>query len=509
MKESERIITFIERFCLVPDGVHVGKPLVLAEFQKAFIRDVYDNPHGTRRAYLSIGRKNGKSGLIACLLLAHLVGPRAVQNSQIVSGARSRDQAALVFDLARKMVAMNDKLADIVRIVPSGKRLIGLPMNVEYRALSAEGKTAYGLSPILAILDEVGQVLGPHDDFIDAITTSQGAHEHPLLIAISTQAPTDGDLFSVWLDDAETSGDKRIVSHVHKAKQDATVMDEDGWRAANPALGLFRSMDDLREQAERAARMPTTENSFRNLILNQRISIFSPFISRNVFESCGAAPGDMSGASVWCGLDLSSKTDLTAFIVAWMDGDVWQVVPYFWTPQDGLRDRSKRDRVGYEQWVNDGYIETTPGKTVDYEWVAHRIVEILSDCGNVNAIFYDRWRIDILKKEFDRMGIELPLLPYGAGYKDQSPALEAMEAAFLNGKIAHGDQPVLKMCAANAVVVQDAAGNRKMDKAKSTGRIDGMAALANAFGGAASQQEEGPSAYEGLSPEEIQSRMAF
>ena len=197
MTRAEKVIAFCERYLKVPEGALVGQPLNLADFQKEFIREIYDNPQGTRRAYLAIARKNGKTGLIAALLLAHLVGPEAKPNTQIVSGARSRDQAALVFALADKMVQLSPELREIVKVVPSSKRLIGLPRNVEYKAIAAEGRTAHGLSPVLAILDEVGQVQGPQDDFVDAITTSQGAHEAPLLIAISTQAPTDADLFSV------------------------------------------------------------------------------------------------------------------------------------------------------------------------------------------------------------------------------------------------------------------------------------------------------------------------
>ena len=121
MTRAECVIQFIERYCVTPDGEHVGKPLLLAEFQRDFIRDIYDNPAGTRRGYLSIARKNGKTGLIAALLLAHLVGPEAKQNAQIVSGAMSRDQAALVFNLAAKMVQLSPTLADIVRIVHPAK----------------------------------------------------------------------------------------------------------------------------------------------------------------------------------------------------------------------------------------------------------------------------------------------------------------------------------------------------------------------------------------------------
>lgn len=148
------------------------------------------------------------------MVLVHLIR-RPHQNSQIISGAMSREQASIVFNLTAKMVRLNPELADLVRIVDSRKELYGLPMGVQYKALAAEGKTAHGLSPVLAILDEIGQVSGPRSAFVDAITTSQGAHEDPLLIAISTQAADPADLFSVWLDDAAESGDPRIVSHVY------------------------------------------------------------------------------------------------------------------------------------------------------------------------------------------------------------------------------------------------------------------------------------------------------
>ena len=483
MSRAGDVIRFIEDLCLVPEGDSVGKPMRLAEFQKEFIRAIYDNPEGTRRAYLSIARKNGKSGLIAGLLLVHLVGPEARLNSQIVSGAMSRDQAALVFNLAAKMVQLSPALSDVVRIVPSGKRLIGLPMNVEYRALAAEGKTAHGLSPVLAILDEIGQIQGPQSDFIDAITTSQGAHADPLLLAISTQAANDADLLSVWLDDARDSRDPRIVCHLYEAPEGCDLLDEDAWRAANPALGLFRSEDDLREQMTQAQRMPSVENTHRNLLLNQRVTTVSPFISRSVWESCGADPLPFSGP-VYGGLDLSMRTDLTAFVLVGLVGGVWQVRPYFWTPSEGVVDRSKRDSAPYDVWVKQGHLRTTPGATVDYEDVARDIAEICRGL-DVAEVAYDRWRVTILQKEFDRIALKLPLKEWGQGFKDMSPAVDALEAELLNGRLAHGKHPVLNMCAVNSVVVRDPAGGRKLDKSKSTGRMDGMQALAMAMGAAA------------------------
>ncbi|MGQ7244434.1 terminase large subunit [Salinicola sp. V024] len=487
MTRADRVIRFIERYCVTPEGAGVGKPMVLADFQQRFIRDIYDNPAGTRRAILSVGRKNGKTGLIAALLLAHLVGPEAKQNSQLVSGALSRDQAALVFNLSSKMVQQSPELSRIVRIVPSGKRLIGLTMNTEFKALAADGKTAHGLSPVLAILDEVGQVRGPQSDFVDAITTSQGAHESPLLITISTQAANDADLLSQWIDDALRSKDPRTVCRLYAAPEGCDLMDEEAWKAANPALGIFRSQDDMREQMAQAERMPSMSNTARNLLLNQRVSLDSPFISPDVWAGCAETPEPFDGP-VYGGLDLSARTDLTALVLVGKVGGVWQVRPYFWTPEQGLFDRAKADRAPYDVWARSGLLRTTPGATVDYEAVAAELADILQDV-DLHALAFDRWRIDIFRKELDRLGIELPLVPHGQGFRDMAPALDALEAELLNGRIAHGNHPVLTMCAANAVAVTDPAGARKLDKSRRTGRIDGIQALAMAMGAAQGAEE--------------------
>ncbi|GAO22275.1 terminase [Alicycliphilus sp. B1] len=492
MTRAEKIIQFIERYCVTPEGAHVGKPLVLADFQKQFIKDVYGNPAGTRRALLSVSRKNGKSGLVAGLLLAHLVGPEAQQNSQIVSGAMSRDQAALVFNLACKMVQQSPKLAPLVKIIPSGKRLIGLPLNVEYKALAADGKTAHGLSPVLLIGDEWGQVRGPQSDFIDALLTSQGAHENPLQIIISTQAASSADWLSVQIDDAKRSDDPRIVCHLYAAPEGCDLMDESAWRAANPALGIFRSLDDLREQMAQAVRMPSMQNSALNLLLNLRVSTESPFISPDVWKACAGGVSNFGQSPVFAGLDLSARTDLTALVLICQDDDgVWQVQSHFWTPEQGLQDRARRDRAPYDVWVKQGFLRTTPGATVDYSHVAADMLEIL-DGLDVQSIAFDRWRIGELKRELDKLGAELPLIEWGQGYKDMAPALDALEAELLNQRIAHGLHPCLTWCAANATVTRDPTGARKLDKSRATGRIDGMQALAMAMG-AASRATEGQS----------------
>ena len=172
MTRGQKICAFIEIYCLIPEGAQVGQPIKLMKFQRKFILDMFDNPHGTSRAYLSVARKNGKSALIAAILLAHLVVPEERQNSQIISGARSRDQASLVFKLAEKIVRLSPDLSKIVPIVPSQKMLVGLICNIEFKAIIAQSETAHGLSPVLAILDELGQVRGPHDAFVEAIETA-------------------------------------------------------------------------------------------------------------------------------------------------------------------------------------------------------------------------------------------------------------------------------------------------------------------------------------------------
>lgn len=494
---GERVCAFIERFCIVPEGDLVGQKVKLAPFQRAFIMDVYDNPAGTRRAYLSIARKNAKTATIACIVLAHIAGPEARLNSRIVSGAMSKEQAAEVYNYAAKMVELSPDLSRTCRTVPSTKMIVGLSKNVEYRAISAEGKTAHGKSPVVAILDEVGQVRGPQSDFVDAVVTSQGAYDDAMLFGISTQAPTDNDLFSIWLDDAQRSNDPRIVCHLYAAPRDADLEDPEAWLAANPALGLFRSRKDMEEQAARAKRMPSFEPTFRNLHLNQRVEMVAPLVSRRVWSANASEPDPelfMSG-KVLAGLDLSARTDLTALVYGVYGGpkgkERWHVRARFWTPEDTLADRAKRDRAPYDQWAREGWITPVPGASISYDFIARELMDELHGM-DVAAINYDRWRIDLLKKELDALGSKLPLTPFGQGFRDMAPAIDTLESLLLNNQLAHGANPVLTMCVANARVEQDPAGNRKLNKAKATGRIDGAVALAMMLGAKPEQKVPEP-----------------
>ncbi|PIZ29656.1 MAG: terminase [Alphaproteobacteria bacterium CG_4_10_14_0_8_um_filter_53_9] len=503
MTRAGKVIAFIHKYCRVPEGKLVGQPLVLDKFQIDFIKDVYDNKRAiTLTAILSIARKNGKTALIAALVLVHLVGPEARQNSQIVSGAQSRDQAALVFKLASKMVNLNEDLQAIVRIVPSGKSLLGLPMNVEYRALAADGTTAHGLSPVLAIIDEMGQVKGDQNDFIDAIETAQGAYDDALEIIISTQAPTDGDMLSIRIDDAIRSDDPSTVIHLHSADNllvegqgtaDIDLLDPAAHRAANPALGSFRSAIELQTRVEAADRMPSMENSTRNLYLNQRVSRSDVFISPKIWKS-GIRPPEQEAfdmGKVFGGLDLAETTDLCAFVYGAKWKNEWHVRCMFWKAEATLIEHAKRDRVPYDRWASEGFLLTSPGIAVDYEVVAADIAKELEGL-DVEGIAYDRYRFKTLEKKFGELedAPDLPFVPWGQGYVSMAPAIDAAEIEFLNKRIRHGGHPVLTMCAANAVVIRDPANNRKLDKSKSTGRIDGMQALVQMIGLASSIETE-------------------
>lgn len=498
---GDRNIRWIETFCRVPEGKDVGKRVVLREWQRAEIRRIYDNPHGTRRAILSFGRKNGKTALAAFLLLLHLCGPEARPNSQLYSAAQSREQAAILFALAAKTVRMSP-LAEYVVPRDTAKQLFCPELGTLYRALSAEASTAYGLSPAFAVHDELGQVKGPRSELYEAIETAAGAQDAPLSIIISTQAPTDADLLSILIDDAIKGEDLRTVVSLYTAATDLDPFSEEAIRAANPAFGDFQNATEVLSTAEDARRMPSREAAYRNLILNQRVTVASPFVSRSVWDAC-ATPviDDFEGLPVFGGLDLSEVNDLTALVLIAQVEAKWHVRPTFWLPEIGLADRARGDRVPYDLWRDQGYLQTAPGKTVEYEHVAKHL-RMACDRLDVRRINFDRWnwrhlRPWLVKAGFSEEEIEAKFGEFGQGMQSMSPALRDLEGLLLNGNVAHGGHPVLTMCAGNAVVKLDEAGNRKLSKIKSFGRIDGMVSLVMATAAAATAEaEKPPSVYE-------------
>lgn len=480
LTRGELVCRFIEKCLVIPEGDKVGQNIVLEVEQQMFFLAIYDNPAVTDTAIKSVARKNAKTAEAAMLVLAHTVGPEAIENSRIISGAMSRDQASEVYNYASKMAMMSEKIRDHVKIVPSKKQIFGTMMNVEYIATSADAKTAHGKSPVLAILDEMGQITGPQSDYVDAITTAQGAYAKPILIYISTQAPTDADFFSVQIDDAVLNQPPKTVCHVFAAPDECDIMDEGAWRMANPALGKYRSIADVRKQAEKASRLPSFEATFRNLILNQRVSMESPFVSRSVWEDNGGTPNSLKGQKVFAGLDLSAVSDLTGLVLVGEFGDVEVDA---WLPKEGLREKAKEDRVPYDVWEKHGFLSTTPGRSIEYEYIAHKLRVVFNEY-DVQQLNFDRYAMKFLRPWLEKAGFtekELErFVDFGQGMVSMSPAIRALESSLLQKKLRHGNHPVLTMCIGNCRIEGDAAGNRKFTKKKSRGRIDLAVCLAMA-----------------------------
>lgn len=492
---GERNGDWIERYCRIPEGKHVGDPVRLTAEQWRWLRLIYDTP--TRRFILSMGRKNAKTAFSAFLLLLHLAGPEHRPNSQLFSAAQSRDQAGVLFALAAKIVRMSPELTQYVIVRDTAKQLACPELGTLYRALSAEASTAYGLSPAFTVHDELGQVRGPRSELYEALETAAAAQEEPLSVIISTQAPTDADLLSILIDDAKRGGDPRTKVVLYTADESLDPFSDVAIRQANPHFDVFMNQAEVRDQAEAARRMPSSEASYRNLVLNQRVNTANPFVSRGIWDRNGGAPdlGVFDHAEVHIGLDLSARNDLTAAVAVAKQDGLWHVDPTFFAPSIGVVERSHRDRSPYDQWGKSGHLILTPGASINYEQVARWLAEYC-DGKNVRSIRFDRWRIDVLKAELARLGVELPLEPFGQGFRDMTPALDALESELVNGNVRHGMHPVLTMCAANAVATRDPAGNRKLDKSKATGRIDGMTAFAMAMGGATTGQSTPEPKYE-------------
>jgi phage terminase large subunit-like protein len=490
---AERNIRWIEKYCRVPEGKFVGKPLKLAPFMRQDFRAIYDNPAGTRRAIITRGRKNAKTVEAALILLLHLCGPEARANSQLNSAAQSRDQAAILFSLAAKIVRLNPDLNSVVLIRDTAKQLACPDLGTLYRALSADATTAYGLSPAVTVHDELGQVKGPRSELYEALETATAAQEEPLSVIISTQAPTDADLLSVLIDDAKAGHDPRVVLRIDSAAEDLDPFSEEAIRAANPAFDFFLNKAEVLAMAEDARRMPSRQAEYENLVLNRRVEALSPFISRPLWKSCGAAvqPFDKS-IPLYGGLDLSEVSDLTAFVLIGRLNGIWHVKPTFWLPGDGVEEKARKDRVPYDVWKKQGHLLAAPGKSVDYEYVAEWLRGEF-DRYDIRKIAFDRWNMKhlkpwLLKAGFTEEFIEGHFEEFGQGTQSMSPALRELEAEILNGRLAHGNHPVLTMCAANAVVEGKDSSNRKLSKSKSSGRIDGMVALAMAIGAAPTEE---------------------
>jgi phage terminase large subunit-like protein len=487
LTRGENNIAWCEKYLRIPEGKHVGEKLVMAPFMREDFLQIYDNPNGTRRAIISRGRKNAKTTECAMIVLLHLCGLEADhnRNSQIYSAAQSRDQAALIFNLAVKMIQLNPDLYACLTIKDSAKMLVCPVLGTTYKALSAEATTAFGLSPSLIIHDELGQIRGPRSNLYEALETATAAQGNPLSIIISTQAPNDGDLLSLLIDDAAGGHDPRTVLRIDTASDDIKdPFSVEAIRAANPGLDIFMNMSEVISMAENARRMPSRQAEFENLVLNRRVEANNPFVSPAAWAACASPISDLHTVPLYAGLDLSAVADLTAFVLMGRVGRIWNVLPRFWLPEKGLREKADRDHVPYDLWEKQGYLLTTPGSSVSYEYVAQEIFKLSKEY-NIKKIGFDRWGMRYLQPwlitaGFSEEKIKELFIEVGQGTQTMTPALRDLEQAIIEHEIAHGKHPVLSMCAACSIV-EGTDSARKLSRVRSTGRIDGMVALANAF----------------------------
>ena len=487
----EKVVAFLE-FLPITKGILAGTQMKLLPFQIEFVRNLYgDDPE--QRAHnmglQSVPRGQGKTGLLAGLACCHLFGPESEPRGEVYSAAIDRDQAAIVFAEMEAIINEVARFALNVNVQRFHKKLEvieGPGKGSVFQALSRDARRGHGLAPSFWIYDELAQA--KDGELLDNLITGMGKRKESLGCVISTQAPTDQHPLSELIDSPPEGCYVQLIC----APEDAPLDDPETYRACNPALGYFLDENELNKQMLRACKQISFEPRFRNLRLNQRVAAEASFVSQPVWKLNGKQPLESAfeAGPVYIGLDLSKRSDLTALIVAAQDGSTWNIRPEFFAPHEGIAERSTRDRVPYDVWANNGILTATDGHSVDYEVVATRLQDICDEY-DVAAIAFDPWRMDILEKELSRLGVELPLVPFPQSFRAMAPALDTVEALLDNGSIRHGMHPVLTWCAANSVVDTDNAGNRKLNKARSRGRIDGMVAMVMAIGQAERDEPDG------------------
>ena len=505
LSRLERVIAFIEDMP-VTQGKLAGTKMRLRDWQiDEFLAPIYAEDEKGRRpvrtAALSMGRKNGKTGLSAALACCHIVGPEAEDRGEVYFCAMDKAQAAKAWAECKAMLEGHAELSERVNIIRFSKEievLDGQGKGSVLKALSADADSKLGLSPSFVLCDEIGY--WPKRDLFDAMDSALGARDEPLIVAISTQAKDDTHFFSEMIDYGLKIRDGEIEDpSFHLAFFAAGPLDDPWdpatWHKANPALGDFLSMEQVERMAMQAQRIPSKEADFRNKVLNQRIDGTVRFIAAREWNDCNLGPIDekaLEGRECFGALDLSAARDLTCFLLVFPEEDGrLTVLPRFFLPEFDIEGKSDADRVPYNVWARqaDSRLTLLPGKVIDPALVAEYIADEATRF-NIQAIAYDRWRIEDLKRELEKLSVELPLVPFGQGYRDMSPAVDVLEVTVAQQKLNHAGNPLMRMCAANAVVTVDPAGARKLDKGKASGRIDGIVALAMALKTAQGHEED-------------------
>lgn len=496
MPPDERVLAFLRTLPVV-SGLRAGERMELLDFQEQFVHAVYGDvdPQGRRRvrlAALSVARGNGKSAVLAGLSLAHLLGPMQEPHGECYAAALDREQSGILFKMTRAYIEEVPWMAARVNIKDWHKEIIDEENRSIWRALTSDARKAHGLAPSFWVADEVAQ--WKSRELWDNLATGMGKRAEALGITISTQAADDLHFFSEMLD-AEPSPE--VYVQLHAAPDDCALDDRDAWRQANPALGAFLNEDQFADAAARAFRSPSFAPSFRLLQLNQRIAAEGRFVEQADWDANGDPfdPIELEGQACYGGLDLSSTRDLCAFSL-WFP-DTGRLLTWHWVPNDTIGARVERDRVPYDRWADDGWMERTPGRATDRVAIARRLADVRQSY-NVLGIAFDRWRFEDLGKLLSDEGIDLPMIEFVPGFKSYAPACDAFERAVLDKRMQHNGNPLMRWQAGNCVIETDPAGNRKPTKAKSLDRIDGIVTAIMACGLA--ERDEGPAVYKGAGP---------
>jgi len=468
-------------------GSWYRKPFELIDWQEQIIRDVFGilKPNGYRQfntAYIEIPKKQGKSELAAAVALLLTCGD-GEERAEVYGCAADRNQAKIVYDVAVDMVRLCPALDRRVKILESQKKLIYLPTNSTYQVLSADVANKHGFNTSGVIFDELHTQ--PNRKLYDVMTKGSGdARTQPLYFLITT-AGTDTnsicyEVHQKALDIIEGRKiDPTFYPVIFGAAESDDWTDPKVWKKANPSLGITVGIDKVQAACNSAKQNPGEENAFRQLRLNQWVKQAVRWMPMDKWDACAfpVDEDDLEGRVCYGGLDLSSSTDITAFVLVFPprdETDKYVALPYFWIPEDNVDLRVRRDHVPYDLWEKEGYLETTEGNVIHYGFI-EKFIENLGKRFNIREIAFDRWGAVQMVQNLEGMGFTV--VPFGQGFKDMSPPTKELMKLVLEKRIAHGGHPVLRWMMDNIFIRRDPAGNIKADKEKSTEKIDGAVAM--------------------------------
>lgn len=478
-------VMFIESLCHTK-GTWAGKKFELIDWQEQIIRDLFGTlkPNGYRQfntAYVEIPKKQGKSELAAAVALLLCCGD-GEERAEVYGCAADRQQATIVFDVAADMVRMCPALNKRVKILASQKRIIYTPTNSFYQVLSAEAYSKHGFNIHGVVFDELHTQ--PNRKLFDVMTKGSGdARMQPLYFLITTAGTDTNSICYETHQKAKDILEGRKIDTtfypvIYGADESDDWTDPRVWRKANPSLDITVGMDKVEAACNSAKQNPGEENSFRQLRLNQWVKQAVRWMPMDKWDACAFAVNEdeLEGRVCYGGLDLSSTTDMTAFVLVFPpqdEDDKYIILPYFWVPEDTLDLRVRRDHVPYDLWEKKGYLQTTEGNVVHYGYI-EKFIEKLGERFNIREIAFDRWGAVQMVQNLEGMGFTV--VPFGQGFKDMSPPTKELMKLVLEQRIAHGGHPVLRWNMDNIFIRTDPAGNIKADKEKSTEKIDGAIA---------------------------------